>query len=50
MVTVKKMKDEDWLHTWYLAEATKIHKSASGCTKGMAVMNLKKVMRGALRK
>ena len=50
MITVRKMKDDGWNYRWYFAEATKMNKKATGVTKGMAVMNLKKVMRDALRK
>jgi len=50
MITVKKVKEEEWLLTWYLAEATKLNKRATGVTKFNAVMNLKNVMRDALKK
>jgi len=49
MITVKKMVDNYWMHTWYFAEATKMQKTATGITKTMAVSNLKKVIRDTLR-
>jgi len=50
MVTVKKMKDDGWMHTWYMAQATKMGKRATGATKEMAVINLKNRMRDALKR
>jgi len=38
------------MHTWYLAEDTKMKKRATGTTKTNAVTNLKHVMRDALKR
>lgn len=50
MILVRKMKDDNWMQTWYLAEATKMQKRATGRTKVQAVANLRQIMRGALNK
>lgn len=50
MITVRKMEDENWMQTWYFAEATKLNGRATGRTRELAVMNLKGVIRNKLRK
>jgi len=45
MIVVKKMKDDNWLNTFYLAKATKLEKQVTGKTRIMALMNLKKRIR-----
>jgi len=50
MITVRKIKDDNWMHTWYLAKATKMNKSATGATRDQALTSLKQIMRGVLRK
>ena len=49
MITVKKMKDDVWMQTWYFAEATKMGRSANGKTRQLAVMNLKAIIKDVLR-
>jgi hypothetical protein len=49
MIVVKKMKDDDWMQTWYVAEATKVKMGATGKTRKEAICNLKTVLKKEIR-
>ena len=49
MIVVKEIKDDDWMHTCYIAESTKVKMGATGNTRREAICNLKTVLKKEIK-